>query len=315
MLHEATPTPTAMSAAVIRRYDNRSALWAMRTSASMCTISSVRSGSTRGTRPDPVHGQQAPTATRVWSVLGVYVVSTSVASMVLLAVQPRSGIDPAALSLVQFGPALGALATWPIFRRTIAGPLPAAIPYRRVGVNIAAVVGLCMVFWLLVTMAVAASGAALVGPAAVGAVPFAVFLVLQLLGAGGEEIGWRGLMQPLLETWTTRFAAISVTGATWALWHIQAFMAGPLTAVCFVISTMAFAVVLGYLGDGSCGQRVLIATIGHWLMNIAVYLPVGDDTLGRPQVVFIAVAAVFVAAVAIVGRRRRTSVHRAFRFP
>ncbi len=230
---------------------------------------------------------------------------TLAGSVALLVVQPHSGLDPAALSLVQFAPALGAFATWLVFRRTIARHSPAPVPSGRAGTNIGAVVGVCVVFWLLVTIAVVGSGAALAGPAPVGGVPFTVFLMLQLLGATAEEIGWRGLMQPMLESRITRFAAVSVTGAAWALWHVQAFAVAPVTAVCFVVSAIAFAVVLGYLGEGSFGQRVLVASIGHWLINIAVYLAVGDDTLGRPQVVFIAVAAVVAAGVVTVRVLRR----------
>ncbi|MFI1461919.1 CPBP family intramembrane glutamic endopeptidase [Nocardia carnea] len=252
--------------------------------------------SNRDVRPGLVRGPQSSATAQVWPALGTYVAGTLAASVALLVVQPHSGVAPAALSLVQFAPALGALATWLIFRRTVARQSPAPVSARRTGMNIVAVVGTSVVFGLLVAGAVLASGAALAGPAAAGTVPFTVFLLLQLLGATGEEVGWRGLMQPMLESRMTRFAAISVTGATWALWHVQAFAAGPVTAVCFVVSTMAFAVVLGYLSEGSYVQRVLVASVGHWLINIAVYLPVGDDTLGRPQVVFIAVAAVIAAA-------------------
>ncbi|MFX0578431.1 CPBP family intramembrane glutamic endopeptidase [Nocardia nepalensis] len=251
---------------------------------------------TSNAQPGPVCAMQSPTTARVWAALGVYVLSTLAASVALLVVQPLSGIDPSALSLVQFGPALGALATWLTFRKTVAGVLPAAVSFRRVGASVVAVVTACVLFCLLITMAAVVSGTALVGPAAVGGLPFAVFLVLQLLGAGGEEIGWRGLMQPILESRMTRFAAISATGVTWALWHVQAFAAGPVTAVCFFVSAMAFAIVLGYLGNGSFRQRVLVASIGHWLINIAWYLLAGDNTLDRPQIVFVAIAAVLIAA-------------------
>ncbi|MFC9997762.1 hypothetical protein [Nocardia sp. NPDC127526] len=44
--------------------------------------------------------------------------STLVASADLLVAQTYSGIDPAVLSLVQFGPMPGALATWLTFRKT-----------------------------------------------------------------------------------------------------------------------------------------------------------------------------------------------------
>ncbi|MEV6772432.1 type II CAAX endopeptidase family protein [Nocardia sp. NPDC051030] len=244
------------------------------------------------TRP----GTASAVQSRAWAALGVFVLSTLVASAVLLAVQPHTGLDPAALSLVQFGPALGAVATWLMFRSTVAQALPSAVSTRRVGANVLTMVAACVAFWGLITAAAVVSGTATVGAAAVGSVPFSVFLGLQLIGAAGEEIGWRGLMQPLLESRMTRVAAISVTGATWALWHVQAFAAGPVTGACFFVSAMAFSFVLGYVGDGSFRQRVLTAAIGHWLINIAWYLLAGDNTLDRPQIVFVAIAAVLVAA-------------------
>ncbi|GEM29474.1 hypothetical protein NN3_04810 [Nocardia neocaledoniensis NBRC 108232] len=239
---------------------------------------------------------RAPAAARVWLALGVYVLSTLAASGILLAVQRPSGIDPAALSLVQFGPAVGALVTWLMFRRTVVRVLPTAVSRRWVGVNLAGIVAVCVAYWLLITGAAVVSGTAIVGPAAVGGVPFVVFVVLQFVGAGGEEVGWRGVMQPMLESRMAKAAAVSVTGVTWALWHVQAFTAGAVVTVCFFVATMAFAVVLGYLGTGSCWQRVLVAAVGHGLINVAGYLLAGDSTLDRPQIVFVAVAAVLVAA-------------------
>ncbi|WP_067838547.1 CPBP family intramembrane glutamic endopeptidase [Nocardia lijiangensis] len=271
----------------------------------------MSSTDTSNTQPGLDCTTQSPTTARVWGALGVYVLSTLAASVVLLAVQPHSGIDPAALSLVQFAPTLGVLATWLTFRKTVTGLLPAAVPSRRVGASVVAVVTACVLFWLLITMAAVVSGTALVGPAAVGGLPFAVFLLLQFLGAGGEEIGWRGLMQPILESRMTRFAAVSATGVTWALWHVQAFAAGLVIAVCFFVSTMAFAIVLGYLSNGSFHQRVLIASIGHWLINIAGYLLAGDNILDRPQIVFIAIAAVLIAVGSMTVRvLQRSKQHR-----
>ncbi|QIS19421.1 CPBP family intramembrane glutamic endopeptidase [Nocardia terpenica] len=253
----------------------------------------------------PTCAAESPARANAWSALGVYVLSTLIASAVLLAVQPHSGIDPAALSLVQFGPALGALATWLTFRTSVTRLRPEAVSARRVGTDVLTVVAVCVLFWLLITMAAVVSGIAAVGPAAVGGVPFLVFLVLQLIGAGGEELGWRGFMQPILESRVTRLAAISITGAVWALWHIQAFVAGPVTALCFFASAMGIAVILGYLGNGSFRQRALTAAIGHWLINIACYLLTGDNTLDRPQIVFVAISTVLIAGGVLAVRTQR----------
>ncbi|WP_194291055.1 CPBP family intramembrane glutamic endopeptidase [Nocardia aurantia] len=256
--------------------------------------------STRGAAPS----DRSPVRAKVRTALGCYVLSTVLASAALLVAQPRSGIDSAALSLVQFGPVLGALATWSMYRKTVTGLPFSAVPVRRVLTNVATMAVACVSFWLLITAGAVVWGVTPVGPAAVGTVPFAVFLLLQLLGATGEEIGWRGLMQPLLQSRMSRFAAICVTGTAWALWHVQAFTAGAPIAISFFVAVLAFAAVLGSPAEGSFRQRVLVAAIGHWLINIAWYLLAGDDTSDRPQIVFVAIAAVLVAAGVTTVRRR-----------
>ncbi|PXX68571.1 CAAX prenyl protease-like protein [Nocardia tenerifensis] len=245
----------------------------------------------------------APPSRAFWALIGVYVLSTLLGSAAMLALQPVSGIDPAALSLVQFAPTIGALATWPIGRRVLA-PLSSA-PSRTVRRNLGYLVAACLLFGLLIAVATVSTGRDLVGPAPVGGVPFLVFFVAQFIGAAGEEIGWRGLLQPLLETRTRRLVAIAVTGAAWALWHVQAFGAGPVVAVSFFVSTMAFAALLGALSVGGFRQRVLVAAVGHWLINVGVYLSVGDETHGRPHVVIAALAAVSVAAATLTVRSIR----------
>ncbi|WP_327140681.1 CPBP family intramembrane glutamic endopeptidase [Nocardia sp. NBC_01327] len=240
--------------------------------------------------------------TRLRTVIALYIAITLIASAGLLAAQSVSGIDAAVLSLVQFAPAIAAVITWVSFRKSIIGLLPAEIPWRRVRIDLLAILVACVSIWLLAAASMAWSGHTMVGPAAVAGTPFAVFVVLQLIGACGEEIGWRGLLQPLLESRVRRAAAVALTGAIWALWHVQAFAAGFVAALAFVVAAMSFSVLLGYLGNGSVRQRVLIASIGHWLINIAWYLVAGDNTLDRPQVVFVAIGAVLVAAGAMAVR-------------
>ncbi|MFE3053479.1 CPBP family intramembrane glutamic endopeptidase [Nocardia sp. NPDC059239] len=155
----------------------------------------------------------------------------------------------------------------------------------------------------LLTAAMASDSMNLRGPVAVGGVPFAVFVLLQLVGAAGEEAGWRGFLQPVLESRYARPVAIGITGVVWAVWHVQAFAAGPAVAAAFLAAVLGFACVLGFLAVGSYPQRVLIGTVGHWLINVALYLVMGDDTLGLPQLYYYAAAALIVGAAVWISRR------------
>lgn len=258
------------------------------------------------TGPAATTTDATPAGRIFWTFIGIYVLTTLLGSAAMLALQPVSGIDRAALSLVQFAPALGALATWLIGRKVLGPLFPAQVPVRQVRENLGHLLAACLLLGLLIAGATALAGHDLVGPVSVGGVPFVVFFVAQLVGATGEEIGWRGFLQPLLETRMRRFAAIAVTGAVWALWHVQAFGAGPVVAVSFFVSTMAFAVLLGTLATGGFWQRVLVAAVGHWLINVGIYLTAGDATLDRTHIVIAALGAVFVAAATLAVRSLRT---------
>jgi uncharacterized protein len=136
-------------------------------------------------------------------------------------------------------------------------------------------------------------------PARSRAFPFQVFLVLQLAGACGEEIGWRGFLQPILESRARKFAAVTITGVTWSFWHVQAFGSGLLVAACFLVSTLAIAFLLGYTSNGSFRQRVVVASAGRWLINVGLYLVVGDNTLDQSALIFSVTGAVTAASVVL----------------
>lgn len=236
-----------------------------------------------------------PTPKGPWPVLGVFVLLAFLFSGALGAFQ--SVIDSEALTLAQFGPALGALATWLVFRRRLKALLPEPVPGRQVAAHTVLTVAAVAVFAAIAAAFALGAGRELEGVGAVGGTPFALYLLLQLVGAAGEEIGWRGFMQPLLERRTARLAAASLTGLVWALWHVQILAAAPLVAASFVVSTVAFAILLGYMGDGSLWQRTATAAVGHWLINVALHAVAGDRVNEAPQVYVTVVAAVVTTAL------------------
>ncbi|MFC4334481.1 CPBP family intramembrane glutamic endopeptidase [Salininema proteolyticum] len=239
----------------------------------------------------------SPASKGPWLLLGSFALLAFLFSGALAAVQPATGIDSEALTLPQFGPALAALTTWLIWRGRVAALLPAAVSRKQVIAHTVLMVAAVALFAAIATAFALATGQGMEGVAAVAGTPFVAFLALQLIGATGEEIGWRGFMQPLLETRMGRFAAASATGVVWAAWHIDIFTAGLAVASAFFVSTVAFAVLLGYMGNGSFWQRVATASIGHWLINIALHIVAGERVNESPQVYFTALAAVVTTAV------------------
>ncbi|WP_051704666.1 CPBP family intramembrane glutamic endopeptidase [Glycomyces sp. NRRL B-16210] len=232
-----------------------------------------------------------------WAALGVFVLLAFLFSGVIGRLQSAVGIDAELLVLAQFGPALGALVTWLIFRKRLKALLPQSVSRKQLTAHTVLMVAAVVVFAAVILTLAIATGQDIAGISAVAGAPFVVYLALQLIGATGEEIGWRGLMQPLLETRTGRLAAASVTGVFWASWHVQVFTAGFAVVAAFFIATIAFAILLGYMGNGSFWQRVLTASIGHWLINVAMHSVAGERVNESPQVYFTAIAATVTTAL------------------
>ncbi|MFE2166572.1 CPBP family intramembrane glutamic endopeptidase [Streptomyces sp. NPDC059447] len=98
-------------------------------------------------------------------------------------------------------------------------------------------------------------------------------MVAQLVGACGEEVGWRCFLQPLLRTRLGTIAASVTVGVLWGAWHVQVFAQAPAYAVGFLTATVAMSVVLGIALDGLGGWRRLLYAGGfHALVNLGLLL-------------------------------------------
>lgn len=64
-----------------------------------------------------------------------------------------------------------------------------------------------------------------------------VFLVCTFVGGGNEELGWRGMMQPILEKKLAFPIATLITGAVWSVWHLPLWFVdgSPQISVPFVL--------------------------------------------------------------------------------
>ncbi|MCM1181690.1 MAG: CPBP family intramembrane metalloprotease [Clostridium sp.] len=53
---------------------------------------------------------------------------------------------------------------------------------------------------------------------------FILFMPMMILGGGLEEIGWRGVFQPLLEKRFPFFVAALIEGVIWSIWHLPLWL-------------------------------------------------------------------------------------------
>ncbi|MFD8384711.1 CPBP family intramembrane glutamic endopeptidase [Streptomyces sp. NPDC059679] len=217
------------------------------------------------------------------------------------------------IQLTQFGPALGVVAVallWPSpVRALLAGAWPAgrlvrpgrasrALPLSATAPLLAT--ALLITALSAGTYALATGDAHATDPRALDH-PFALIVVAQLIGACGEEIGWRCFLQPLLRT---RFGPLAVStsiGAVWGVWHVQVFAQAPAYAAGFLLGTVAMSVVLGLGLERVRANRLLLAGGFHTLINLGMLLFMDEESGAvLPMVLF--GAACLVAAVPWVWR-------------
>lgn len=223
-----------------------------------------------------------------------FVVAAFVFAGALAALQPVIGINPVVIEIVQFAPTLALIA---VLALRWSGPdrvaASAGMYLRRVRPAVAGPVGVVVV---------SAGTAELFGidlswnrPGSWGA-PVLLVLIAQFIGAVGEEIGWRGYLQPMLQRRLGLLPAALIVGLIWGVWHVGVFAAGLGYALLFIISAVAISVIFALLTENLGAPRVLIAGLGHFLINIGLLITVDGEPDGIGQQATLTLATVLVAA-------------------
>ncbi|MBT2570060.1 CPBP family intramembrane glutamic endopeptidase [Planococcus sp. ISL-110] len=107
-----------------------------------------------------------------------------------------------------------------------------------------------------------------------------VFFLFQCFTSGMEEFGWRGYLQPLLQTRYTAEKACFRVGLLWSIWHypIIIYMNYPngitvvlLSLIGFTLLTIPQAYVIGWLYN-STGNVWLCVILHAWANTVSAYL-------------------------------------------
>lgn len=141
------------------------------------------------------------------------------------ALQPLTGLDPDVLHLTQVGPAVAALIVLTCSRRVRALVSPGLIPRGSGAWRAALAAGVVLLGWAVLSWAGGAT------PALLGAstlpVGLPLLVVAQLIGSLAEELGWRGLLLPVLRQRFPIATASTIVGLLWGIWHVGIFASGP----------------------------------------------------------------------------------------
>lgn len=244
---------------------------------------------------------------RIAGPIASFLLVSAVASPLLAQAQSLSGLNPDVLRLTVFSTAFGALFVLLLWRKRL--PLPPTTR-RDLARPLLVTMGVAvLIAGLLLALAVAQQAPWRPPDMSKLGAPLAVVLIVQLVGAAAEEIGWRGLVQPLLETRLRPWIAALITGVLFAVGHFyMAFAVSPLSFALFVLGAVGLSAVLAQVTVGyALASRVLIASGLHFLVNMVTFLLFNDGD-GSPRY-FADLALVFgiCGAVALVLLARRAA--------
>ena len=118
------------------------------------------------------------------------------------------------------------------------------------------------------------------------ALPVGVFWAANLVFFGfGEEIGWRGFLQPQLERRYPLVTAANIVAIVWAGWHLPLFGITPsyrempaIGFVGFAASIWVASWIFAWLSRTGRGSLLVVAVFHSWF-DIVTTSPLGPDVL------------------------------------
>jgi membrane protease YdiL (CAAX protease family) len=151
-----------------------------------------------------------------------------------------------------------------------------------------------------------ATGGPALGFGTISAIELVIFVLVI-----GEEIGWRGFLQPRLRSRARLLLASVGTGVAWTFWHLPIYLQPTMGVSAFLVFAwwvIPLAIVMGFVADRT-QFNILVATVFHGAANIATPILLPDVDLTWTRIVTGAVYALLAAALVIWDmNRRRTAV-------
>jgi membrane protease YdiL (CAAX protease family) len=193
---------------------------------------------------------------------------TFVFTIILAIVQQFSGLDGEKIILPQFGPGVAAVVMIVWFR---SDNLKIRIAPKRASFSKYIVAfGLPMLVSTLLFLIYSQFIQSLTI-----SFPNAVSLTLMvggmLLGAFGEELGWRSYLQNLLDKRLNGLAAFLLVGILWGLWHVGNYQNGVLYMLFFTLATIGYSATMAWLFRDD-DYNVILAGLFHFAVSLGFFM-------------------------------------------
>jgi membrane protease YdiL (CAAX protease family) len=200
--------------------------------------------------------------------VGVFYGITFVFTIFLAVIQQALGIDAEKIVLPQFGPGLAALVIVMVFRSdnvkfTIAFK---GIPFLKYLGAIGIPIVVSIILFLIYSQFISPISIPLTNASSL-----TIMLGGMLLGAFGEELGWRGYLQSVLSRRLNGLIAFLLVGVLWGFWHVGNYQNGPTYMLFFVFSTIGYSAVMAWLLQGT-NYNVVLSCLFHFAVNAGFYM-------------------------------------------
>ena len=200
--------------------------------------------------------------------VGVFYGITFIFTIILAVIQRVLGIDAEKIVMAEFGPGLAAIVMLLLFRGdnvkfTIAFK---GIPFLKYLGAIIIPIVVSIILFLVYRHFISPISVPLTN---ITSLP--IMLGGMLLGAFGEELGWRGYLQSGLSRRLNGLIAFLLVGVLWGLWHVGNYQNGQIYVLFFVLSTIGYSAVMAWLLQGT-NYNVVLACLFHFAVNAGFYI-------------------------------------------
>jgi membrane protease YdiL (CAAX protease family) len=180
-------------------------------------------------------------------------------------VQPFTAIDFDKLSLAQFGPTLAYTFTIILFK-----DLFISINTKISGIIILKSIFSIIIPFLLASITYFIGYLFKIKLQMNTNIPYIIFNygIWIIIGAIGEEIGWRSFLQPLLDRKYPIIISSVIVGLIWRLWHINHFINGPVFVLEFLLFTISYSNIIMFLLKNT-EYNIFISSMFHASLNIS----------------------------------------------
>ncbi len=212
----------------------------------------------------------------IWKV-GLFALITLVVTIVFAMIQQKPGWIYERITLPQLAPAVAVLVMFLIWRE-----LPARLNFHfdgTVAIRSAMAFAIPLGLFGVAHIVGRQFGVEAKIPSDLASL-LPVMIAGMVIGALGEETGWRGFLQPLLEKRYALPVASILVGLLWGLWHVAHYKNGVLFMAGFLLVTISASIIVAWLLRGT-DYNLIIASLFHLAINIGFFAFFNNSTDGR----------------------------------